>query len=104
MRTVTEDGVSADLLKRSWDLPPYKSPAFMELVSDLAAFRKLPAYKYAVEEGLIVNDQWAGEVSEEDEQEAFADELQAAARAAAMEDDKTEYNAKEDIEAEADGE
>lgn len=49
----------ADWLKRTWDLPPYKSAEFLELFSDLVKFRKLPVYKFAVAAGLIVDDEWA---------------------------------------------
>lgn len=55
---------NADWTKRSWDLPPYKSPAFNALVSDLDAFRKLPVYRFAVMRGLIVDDEWVGEKEE----------------------------------------
>jgi hypothetical protein len=51
---------NADWTKRTWDLPPYKSPAFMSVVTDLDTFRHLPVYKAAVEKGWIVNDEWVG--------------------------------------------
>lgn len=48
----------ADWIKMTWDLPPYKSPAFMSLGIDLEKFRKLPVYAEAVRAGLIRNDRW----------------------------------------------
>jgi len=100
MKTASEDGVSADLMKRTWDLPPYKSPQFMQDFPDLDAFRQSPAYQYAVEAGLIVNDRWTGPISDEENEEAFAEEFQAALRAAAIEEGMADmkYDAKQDIE------
>jgi hypothetical protein len=49
-----------DWTKQTWDLPPYKSDEFLAMFSDLPAFRKLPVYKFAVKNGLIVNDEWVG--------------------------------------------
>ncbi|MHB9134609.1 MAG: hypothetical protein ACYDBB_26345 [Armatimonadota bacterium] len=64
-----QDIRNADWTKRSWDLPPYKSPEFLECFghdeASLAAFRKLPVYCFAVERGLIVNDEWVGEEGRE---------------------------------------
>lgn len=102
MRTVTEDGESADWAKKSWDLPPYKSPDFMEQFPDLAQFRTLPVYKNAVEQGLIVNDRWAGPITDEENIDAFAREFQQelAASSVVDEPDDTEYNAAEDLAAE----
>lgn len=55
---------NADWTKNTWDLPPYKSEEFMELLastgSSLASFKKLPVYKCAVDDGKIVNDEWVG--------------------------------------------
>lgn len=53
---------NADWTKRTWDLPPYKSEEFYELipVDKLDEFRKRPVYQFAVESGLIVNDEWRG--------------------------------------------
>lgn len=48
----------ADWTKTTWNLPPYKSPEFMEQFPDLAHFRTLPVYRHAVEAGLIVDDEW----------------------------------------------
>jgi hypothetical protein len=43
-----------------WDLPPYKSAEFMLTLGDsLEAFKKTDTYKWAVERGDIVNDEWA---------------------------------------------
>ena len=53
---------NSDWTKRTWDLPPYKSEEFMEFLSHggdtLEAFRKRPIYKFAVQSGLIKNDEW----------------------------------------------
>lgn len=54
------DLINADWTKQSWDLPPYGSPEFLELVPDLEAFKKTPTYKHAVEKGLIHDDEWVG--------------------------------------------
>lgn len=51
---------NADWTKQTWDLPPYKSKEFFEVVKDLRAFKKLPVYAHAVRKGLIVNDRWVG--------------------------------------------
>lgn len=50
----------ADWTKKSWDLPPYKSPEFFEFLGDesLDDFRESSAYKMAVERGLIHDDEW----------------------------------------------
>lgn len=52
----------ADWTKTAWDLPPYKSPEFMDLpvAADLDHFRTLPVYRHAVDSGLIVDDEWVG--------------------------------------------
>ena len=52
---------NADWTKQTWDLPPYKSPEFLELGLDLEAFRRTPAYKHAVETGLIHDDEWVAD-------------------------------------------
>lgn len=51
---------NSDWLKTRWDLPPYKSPEFFQVIApaDLDAFRKLPVYNHAVEQGLILDDEW----------------------------------------------
>jgi hypothetical protein len=52
-----------DWLRKSWDLPPYKSKEFTSQLKfmglTLAQFKKLAVYKNAVEQGLIVDDKWA---------------------------------------------
>ena len=62
---------NADWTKRSWDLPHYKSPEFMAQLQamdmSLAQFRRLPVYRFAVEQGLIKNDRWVGPPSERPE-------------------------------------
>lgn len=57
---VDSDLEGADWTKQSWDLPPYKSKEFDELVPDLDAFKKRPVYAQAVKAGLIRNDEWVG--------------------------------------------
>lgn len=55
---------NADWLKRTWDLPPYKSKEFMSLLKKmdmtLEHFRTLPVYLHATEKKLIVKDNWKG--------------------------------------------
>lgn len=63
MINIDEDIENADWLKKTWDLPPYKSKEFNALVTDLISFRKLPVYKYAVKNGLIKDDKWTGKKS-----------------------------------------
>ena len=58
-----EDPRNADWTKWGWHLPPYKSPAFFEQMgTDLATFRTLPIYQFAVERGWITDDEWTGPV------------------------------------------
>ena len=49
-----------DWTKKTWDLPPYKSPEFMKLFPDLEGFRLLPIYQWAMNAGLIKDDEWVG--------------------------------------------
>jgi hypothetical protein len=63
---IDEDIENADWTKRSWDLPAYKSSRFNELVTDLEVFRELPVYKHAVEQRLIVDDEWVGPADDGD--------------------------------------
>jgi hypothetical protein len=59
MITIEESIDSADWIKQAWDLPPYKSAEFMaQFGHDLDHFRALPVYRYAVEQGRIVDDEW----------------------------------------------
>jgi hypothetical protein len=62
---VDSDLENADWTKQSWDLPPYKSEEFNEVVPDLAGFKKTPVYAAAVKKGLIVNDQWVGKTQDQ---------------------------------------
>ncbi len=50
----------ADWTKQTWDLPPYKSKEFFEVFPywQLDHFRTMPVYKHAVEQGLIMDDEW----------------------------------------------
>ena len=57
---------NADWIKQSgrgWDLPPYKSEEFYEVIpeAELEAFKEWLVYQHAVEIGLIVDDEWAGD-------------------------------------------
>lgn len=61
--SVDADIDSADWSKQTWDLPPYKSAKFCMIFPDLENFRLLPVYKYAVEQGRIVNDEWVPKLS-----------------------------------------
>lgn len=63
MINLDENIENADWLKMTWDLPPYKSEEFNQIVTDLDKFRKLPAYKHAVRKGLIKDDKWTGKKS-----------------------------------------
>jgi len=55
---------NADWTKRRWDLPPYRSKAFMRHLKamrmSLEQFRRLPVYQFAVQQGLIKGDKWMG--------------------------------------------
>jgi hypothetical protein len=82
----------ADWTKQSWDLPPYKSYAFLELFPDLDAFRQLPVYKHAVAKGLIVDDEWAGPVSDEEAMDELASIL-----ANLIEAGSADYDAEQEI-------
>ena len=53
MINIDEQPINQDWTKQSWDLPPYGSKEFNELVPDLEEFKKLPVYKMAVANGLI---------------------------------------------------
>jgi len=63
---IDADPFNADAPKRTWQLPPYKSPAFMRFLansgSSLHHFKSLPVYQFAVVNGLIdpVTDEWQG--------------------------------------------
>lgn len=59
--TPDADPANADWTKGTWDLPPYMSPEFLELVPDVEAFKQSQAYRVAVEQGLIHDDEWVGD-------------------------------------------
>lgn len=65
LKTISLDATDGDAnwTKQSWDLPPYKSAEFFQLYSpaDLPHFREGPAYKHAVEQGLIFDDEWVAD-------------------------------------------
>lgn len=67
LRTVTLDDSSAnaDWTKTTWDLPPYKSPEFNAQLPDLDWFRNTQTYKGAVASGLIHDDEWVGDHTED---------------------------------------
>lgn len=63
MKTFSPDAdtENADWTKQSWDFPPYKSAEFLAQIGgpdNLDAFRKSPAYRGAVDTGLIHDDEW----------------------------------------------
>lgn len=64
LETVSMDAdlANSDWTKQAWDLPPYRSRAFMLQFPDLDAFRKLPVYQHAVDAGLIHDDEWVGDI------------------------------------------
>lgn len=64
----------ADWTKTKWDLPPYRSKEFNELVPDIEAFKQSVVYKDAVAKGLIVGDEWAADDDKHPE-EQLADTL-----------------------------
>jgi len=58
---IDADQQDADWTKTSWDLPPYKSPEFFQVMGadlDLAWFRSTETYTRAVDAGLIHDDEW----------------------------------------------
>ena len=65
LRTVILDNNTdnANWTKQSWDLPPYKSHEFFQLVpyEQLADFRGTEVYKHAVAQGRIYDDEWVEE-------------------------------------------
>jgi hypothetical protein len=59
--SVDADTENADWIKVGWDFPPYKSAEFLDLIGGpdrLPEFRKTPAYKAAVDRGIIHDDEW----------------------------------------------
>lgn len=60
---------NADWTKEEWNLPPYKSDEFYEEIEKagltLEDFKRLPKYEFAVEQGLIEDDEWAGKSLQE---------------------------------------
>lgn len=55
---------NADWTKQSWDLPPYGSTEFFQAVplDLLEEFKKSATYKNAVGKGLIMDDEWMGDI------------------------------------------
>ena len=58
---IDEHPMNQDWSKRTWNLPPYKSKEFLDIITDLNHFRQLPVYKFAVMNGLIKDDEWQGD-------------------------------------------
>ncbi len=59
---------NSDWTKTSWDLPPYMSREFLEMMGpdfDQAHFKTTPVYKHAVEQGLIHDDEWVDDSIEQ---------------------------------------
>ena len=59
--SIDEDLANADWTKQAWDLPPYGTADFFAAIGgpdQLEAFKKLPVYNHAVEQGLIHDDEW----------------------------------------------
>lgn len=58
------DPENADWTKASWDLPPYGSKEFYEVMGpdyDDDHFKTTPVYLNAVTKGLIHDDEWVGD-------------------------------------------
>lgn len=66
LRVVSVDDTddNADWTKQTWDLPPYMSPEFLSVVPDVETFKRSPTYRHAVANGLIVDDEWVGDMVE----------------------------------------
>ena len=66
LETVEPDSTpeGADWIKKTWDLPPYQSEEFFQIIhpDQLPQFRQSEAYKNAVAEGLIMDDEWIGHI------------------------------------------
>lgn len=64
----------ADWIKnrpRGWDLAPYGSPEFFQQIGGedkLESFKQTPAYKAAVENGLIHDDEWVADYIQGEEE------------------------------------
>jgi len=60
--SLDSNSISADWTKKTWDLPPYKSNEFMDYLmsagSSLDQFKGTNVFKFAVYDGLIVDDEW----------------------------------------------
>lgn len=64
---IDADPGNADWTKTTWDLPPYDSKEFFELMGtdfDPEAFKQSAVYKAAVANGLILDDEWIGDLEE----------------------------------------
>ena len=59
---VDDSSANADWTKQSWDLPPFGSTEFYQVVplDQLEEFKKSAVYKNAVEKGWIYDDEWTG--------------------------------------------
>jgi hypothetical protein len=67
---------NADWIKQAWDLPPYRSAEFFQVIplDMLNTFKQSMAYRSAVAKGLIHDDEWVGDYVK-DTMKGFADEL-----------------------------
>lgn len=64
---IDADPANADWTKTTWDLPPYDSKEFFEVMGsdfDPEAFKQTPVYQAAVVSGLILDDEWIGDLKE----------------------------------------
>lgn len=64
---IDADPGNADWTKQAWDLPPYDSEEFFQVMGtdfDPEAFKQSPVYLAAVKQGLILDDEWIGDLEE----------------------------------------
>jgi hypothetical protein len=64
MINLDADAESADWTKQSWDLPPYLSKEFFDVMGpafNLEQFKTTPIYIHAVDTGLIHDDEWVAD-------------------------------------------
>lgn len=78
------DLASADWAKQTWDLPPYKSDAFFQVIpiEQLPDFRNRPVYQHAVDQGLIHDDEWVANFVVASPTDSLADDLLSAIKRA----------------------
>jgi hypothetical protein len=65
LKTVVVDNnaINADWTKQTWDLPPYNSREFFQIIpaEQLDEFRQTPVYLHAVKNLLIHDDEWVAD-------------------------------------------